>query len=118
VTWSEFSTTKSHELKPGGRDVEVTAENREEYVELYVQWLLVDSIAKQFNDFMVRAGEARDEEGMGLGLGLYSIVEHFNDFIVGAGNGGGAKARVLLFAWTIVGASVSRGPASAGVAIS
>lgn len=55
VDWVEFDEVKRHELKPGGKEVAVTAENREEYVELYVRWVLEGSIAKQFEDFKVRA---------------------------------------------------------------
>lgn len=38
-------------LKPNGDKIPVTKENRKEYVDLYVKWLLVDSISKQFNAF-------------------------------------------------------------------
>lgn len=46
---------KSHELKAGGKDVDVTAANRREYVDRYVHWVLDESIAKQFEEFKVRA---------------------------------------------------------------
>ncbi len=51
VDWVEWDEVKRHELKPGGKDLEVTKANRAEYVELYVQWLLTGSIAKSFDDF-------------------------------------------------------------------
>ena len=54
VTWTEFDEVKTYELKPGGKDIEVTAANRKEYVELYVKWVLTDSISRQFEDFRVR----------------------------------------------------------------
>lgn len=46
-----FGNEKPVELKPGGRDIPVTSDNKEEYVLLYVQWLLVDSIKEQYNAF-------------------------------------------------------------------
>lgn len=56
VDWIEFDEVKRHELKPGGKDIEVTEANRQEYVSLYVEWVLSGSIAKQFEDFKVRLG--------------------------------------------------------------
>lgn len=44
---------KTHELKAGGKDVDVTAANRREYVDRYVHWVLDESIAKQFEEFKV-----------------------------------------------------------------
>eukprot|EP00798_Chlamydomonas_sp_ICE-L_P014653 gene14653-20687_t len=46
-----FGEKQTQDLMPGGRDVPVTAENRQKYVTLYTQWLLVKSIEKQFNAF-------------------------------------------------------------------
>lgn len=40
-----------HELKPGGSSIPVTAENRQEYVELYSKYILEDSIQLQFQVF-------------------------------------------------------------------
>lgn len=53
VTWNEFGSMKTYELKPGGKSIEVTAANRQEYVDLYVQWVLDRSIQEQFNQFEV-----------------------------------------------------------------
>ena len=39
------------ELKPVGADIEVTRDNKEEYVLLYVKWILVDSISLQWEAF-------------------------------------------------------------------
>lgn len=42
---------RTHELKPGGKDIPVTSSNKEEYVGLYAKFLLVDSISRQFEMF-------------------------------------------------------------------
>jgi len=39
------------ELKQGGSSMNVTAENRKEYVELYAKYILDESIANQFKAF-------------------------------------------------------------------
>ncbi|XP_013411636.1 ubiquitin-protein ligase E3A-like [Lingula anatina] len=46
-----FESTLSHPLKEKGEDIPVTNENREEYVELYADYLLNKSIEKQFRAF-------------------------------------------------------------------
>ena len=51
VTWTSLGEEKRVELKPGGANIPVTSSNREEYVLLYVKWLLVDSIQKQWEAF-------------------------------------------------------------------
>jgi len=51
VTWMVLGQEQKKELKPGGSDVAVTFENKEEYVMLYVKWLLVDSIGPQYSEF-------------------------------------------------------------------
>jgi ubiquitin-protein ligase E3 A len=51
VTWMDLGLERKMELKPGGSDIPVTSINRREYVVLYVKWLLVDSIAKQYEEF-------------------------------------------------------------------
>jgi len=53
VTWNEFGMVKTYELKPGGKDIEVSLSNRQEYVDLYVKWLLNDSIKEQYSEFHV-----------------------------------------------------------------
>jgi hypothetical protein len=47
-----FGEVRSHELKPHAADIPVTNDNRKEYVDLYVKYLLEDSISKQFNAFL------------------------------------------------------------------
>lgn len=40
------------DLKPGGRDIEVTEENKHEYVELISDWKIVKRVEEQFKAFM------------------------------------------------------------------
>lgn len=40
------------DLKPNGREIEVTDENKKEYVELYTQWRIADRVQEQFKAFM------------------------------------------------------------------
>jgi len=47
VSYEEYGSVKTLPLKPGGDDIAVTNENREEYVQLYIKYLLEDSIAQQ-----------------------------------------------------------------------
>lgn len=51
---NEFGTIVHHDLKPGGKDIPLTFQNRQEYVDLYVDWLLTRSIDTEFSAF--RAG--------------------------------------------------------------
>ena len=66
VMWTEFDEMRRHELKSGGKEIEVTAENREEYVGLYVNWILTDSISAQFEAF--KAGFNRVMGGTTIAL--------------------------------------------------
>uniref|UniRef100_A0A7S0W7Q4 HECT-type E3 ubiquitin transferase n=2 Tax=Hemiselmis tepida TaxID=464990 RepID=A0A7S0W7Q4_9CRYP len=49
--YEEYGTMKTIELCPGGANRNVTEANRDQYVELYVKWLLEDSIQAQFSAF-------------------------------------------------------------------
>ncbi|GAB5578606.1 probable E3 ubiquitin-protein ligase HECTD2 isoform X1 [Prionailurus iriomotensis] len=51
VFQEEFGIIKSYNLKPGGDKIPVTNQNRKEYVQLYVDFLLNKSIYKQFAAF-------------------------------------------------------------------
>uniref|UniRef100_A0A7S1KNI6 HECT-type E3 ubiquitin transferase n=1 Tax=Percolomonas cosmopolitus TaxID=63605 RepID=A0A7S1KNI6_9EUKA len=51
VETEAFGEVRSFELKPGGEDIPVTKENREEYVELYVKWKYITGVQKQFDAF-------------------------------------------------------------------
>lgn len=46
-----FGRTLTHELVPNGEQTPVTAENRLQFVDLYIQYLLRDSIRPQFQAF-------------------------------------------------------------------
>ncbi|EGD73225.1 ubiquitin protein ligase E3A [Salpingoeca rosetta] len=46
-----FGARQEHELKPGGKDIPLTSSNKEEYVRLYVDWILNKSIERQFSAF-------------------------------------------------------------------
>ena len=46
-----FGELVTHELKSGGGNIPVTNSSRHEYVHLYTQWVLEDSINKQFAAF-------------------------------------------------------------------
>ncbi|ESN94683.1 hypothetical protein HELRODRAFT_68680, partial [Helobdella robusta] len=51
ISHNVFGTTTTYDLKPGGADIAVTAENRDEYVQLYIDYLLNQSIYRQFQAF-------------------------------------------------------------------
>eukprot|EP00967_Tisochrysis_lutea_P031681 scaffold37416_cov32-Tisochrysis_lutea.AAC.1 len=52
LTYEEFGQKLTHDLMPNGGEISVTQHNREEYVRLYTQYLLTDSIAPQFDAFL------------------------------------------------------------------
>ncbi|KAL9598555.1 MAG: hypothetical protein Q9179_003867 [Wetmoreana sp. 5 TL-2023] len=45
------------ELKPGGKDIEVTDENKKEYVELLTEWRIQKRVEEQFNAFVTGFNE-------------------------------------------------------------
>ena len=49
VTWDMYGEEQSVELIPNGKNISVTGENRQLYVNSYIQWLLNDSIKAQFD---------------------------------------------------------------------
>jgi hypothetical protein len=51
VETERFGEIIKHELKPGGSDIPVTADNRWEYVKLYYDWRLNQAISKPFQAF-------------------------------------------------------------------
>lgn len=51
VTKEVFGEIKVHPLKPGGEKIPVTQENKQEFVELYVDYLLNSSVARHFAAF-------------------------------------------------------------------
>ncbi|ELT97416.1 hypothetical protein CAPTEDRAFT_153266 [Capitella teleta] len=48
VETDSFGKMSSHELKPGGREIAVTEDNKKEYVRLYVNWRFMRGIEAQF----------------------------------------------------------------------
>ncbi|CAG5101275.1 Similar to Smurf: E3 ubiquitin-protein ligase Smurf1 (Drosophila melanogaster) [Cotesia congregata] len=48
VEHSSFGVLRNHELKPGGKDITVTEENKREYVRLYVNYRFMRGIEQQF----------------------------------------------------------------------
>lgn len=51
MTENRFDMTTSVELKPNGRNIPVTKENRSEYVDLYVEYKLTKSVETAFTGF-------------------------------------------------------------------
>mmetsp|Transcript_58280 Transcript_58280/g.162465 ORF Transcript_58280/g.162465 Transcript_58280/m.162465 type:complete len:772 (+) Transcript_58280:105-2420(+) len=51
VEYDCFGTKVEAELKAGGKDVPVTAENREEYVQKYCDWIFSTSVERQYGAF-------------------------------------------------------------------
>ena len=48
----KFGETIIEDLKPGGRDIEVTDENKKEYIDLMVKWRIQKRIDEQFQAFI------------------------------------------------------------------
>ncbi|XP_077374688.1 E3 ubiquitin-protein ligase NEDD4-like [Festucalex cinctus] len=46
-----FGQTHQHELKPNGAEIDVTNENKKEYIDLVIQWRFVNRIQKQMTAF-------------------------------------------------------------------
>jgi len=51
INWSCLGHGQKVELKENGANIPVTKENKEQYVLLYVKWILVDSISNQWKAF-------------------------------------------------------------------
>lgn len=51
VSLEEHRTPKTHKLKPNGENIPVTNESRDEYVNLYLNWVLNLAIYEQFRAF-------------------------------------------------------------------
>lgn len=51
ITVEAFGEVETHELKAGGQDIAVSKDNREEYVDLYVDFLLNKSVEVQYGAF-------------------------------------------------------------------
>ncbi|GAA5822989.1 hypothetical protein JCM11251_004448 [Rhodosporidiobolus azoricus] len=57
-----FGETVTIDLKPGGRDVEVTNENKKEYVQLIVEWRIQRRVEDQFKAFLSGFNELIPQE--------------------------------------------------------
>ncbi len=57
TTQEAFGQLQTHELKPGGTDIPVTEDNKDEYVDLMVKWRLDRGVAKQMEAFKKGFGE-------------------------------------------------------------
>ncbi|CAM9581795.1 unnamed protein product [Chrysoparadoxa australica] len=66
VSWTSLGETHTHELVEGGKDKPVTQGNKKLYIQLYVHWLLTESVAQQFDSFA--RGFHRVMEGASLSL--------------------------------------------------
>ena len=53
----QFGETKTIDLKPGGREIQLTNENKREYVELVTEWKIVKRVEEQFNAFITGFNE-------------------------------------------------------------
>ncbi|XP_039277120.1 probable E3 ubiquitin-protein ligase HERC4 isoform X2 [Nilaparvata lugens] len=51
VTREIFGEIKSYELKPGGKSIPVTSENKQEYVDSYVDFILNSSVQRHYRAF-------------------------------------------------------------------
>lgn len=51
VETQAYGETRTHELKPGGGSIPLTSENRQEYVDLYVNWILNTAFQPSFEAF-------------------------------------------------------------------
>lgn len=52
VETENMGMTSVHELKPNGASINLTRENRQEYVKLYCDWILNKSVEQQFKSFL------------------------------------------------------------------
>lgn len=53
----QFGETKTVDLKPGGSEIQVTNENKKEYVELVTEWKIQKRVEEQFNAFITGFNE-------------------------------------------------------------
>jgi E3 ubiquitin-protein ligase HERC3 len=111
VTSQYFGALKHDDLKPNGGNTPVTSANRKEYVELYVDFLLNKSIARQFDAF--KAGFDLVVSGPALGLFRADEIELLvcgnHDFQIGDlkkhttyDGGYNADTRVVKWFWEVV----------------
>jgi calcineurin-like phosphoesterase family protein len=51
ISYDNFGLEEVFELVPGGKDVPLTRENRDEFIEKYIDWYFNQSIEKQYRPF-------------------------------------------------------------------
>ncbi|KAF3936391.1 hypothetical protein ABW19_dt0201634 [Dactylella cylindrospora] len=54
---NRFGETVTIDLKPNGRDIEVTNENKKEYIDLITEWRISKRVEEQFNAFITGFNE-------------------------------------------------------------
>jgi len=47
-----FGQTVSIELRPGGKEIKVTNENKEEYIQKVIEWRFINRVKKQMDEFL------------------------------------------------------------------
>ena len=66
VEEDQFGVLVTIDLKPGGRDVPVTDENKMEYIELVVQWRIGKRVEEQKDSFLEGFYELIPQELIGV----------------------------------------------------
>ncbi|KAK7790387.1 hypothetical protein R5R35_006760 [Gryllus longicercus] len=90
VEHNSFGVLRVHELKPGGRDIVVTEDNKKEYVRLYVNYRFMRGIEQQFlalqkgfteliPSHLLRPFDEREIELVIGGLGSIDIADWRNN---------------------------------------
>lgn len=75
-----FGETITEELKPGGKEIYVTKENREEFIDLYIEFLFEKQCAVQIQAFRKGFFKLFDEDML---KNLYS-PEELEQFVCGS----------------------------------
>ena len=60
MSYDFYGESRTHELKPGGKNIDVNYDNRKEYVDRYVEWKLNDSIEPFFTPLLTGFHSAVD----------------------------------------------------------
>ncbi|GAB1604382.1 probable E3 ubiquitin-protein ligase HECTD2 [Argonauta hians] len=53
ISHTELGCLKTHSLMPNGENIPVTSSNRQSYVQLYVDWILNESVYNMFREFYI-----------------------------------------------------------------
>jgi len=57
VDEENFGAMLSRELKPGGKDTRITNENKDEYIQLVIEWRFISRIKRQMDQFLAGFNE-------------------------------------------------------------